>query len=979
MIDEACPSGNLSSLVRLLIQRLFVELNSVMSFAPDSPDDDRLAAVLDEHLAALEAGTAASETELLARHPELADQLRECLASLQFLRQAGPSVGEVAVPQPLFGALNLFPRENISPSEEPSAHDPNRPGVLGDYRLGHEVGRGGMGVVYEAEQISLNRRVALKVLPFAAVLDSKQLRRFKNEAQLAAQLHHTNIVPVYAVGCERGVHYYAMQFIEGQTVAAVIKDLRSMRGLEPGGDDGASSAMKKVEARQFAHAAACLDRTEVANSVPDESAHKPNRRNKPAGGDGLSSSTVIAGMTTDGAAPSKAYFRLVAEIGVQVAEVLDHAHEMGVVHRDVKPSNLLLDLKGKVWVTDFGLAQVQTDLGLTMTGDLVGTIRYMSPEQAMAKRVPLDHRTDIYSLGVTLYELFTLEPAFPGTDRHDVLRRIAFDDPVAPRRINKDLPAELETIVLKTLMKNPSGRYATARELADDLQRFLQDRPILAKRPTLWERTAKLARRHQTAVRVAGVLLAVLLVGSWISLLALARQKKATDDALRGARNEKQLADSRSVQADLQRERAEKALARAETAEREQARELWRSYLAAAKSGRRSRNVGQRFDSLSAIASAAALMPQVSPSDAERLALRDEAIACLQLFDLQLEQRGSRAVEGFGIDSQLELIAEAEESGDLVVSRLSNGREVVRIPNAGRTGWGFQFTADGRFIVGHVGNDEVRVWSLVSRDETLRTRFDPRVHGFVLSSDSRLLAVATPAGTTEVFEVATGQRLKTLATGFGVGLFAAFSPDSRRLAVIGEDSAVRVWDVGTGEPPQVIETNSRPMSVAWRSTGQALAIGTMEGQILIHDVESRRAVRTLTGHQGAVVQLSYHPWSEVLISNAWLTETPVTVPRLAGGQWKGTLDLLLQLTDGNLVIIDHKSAPLRREHCAAKAASYSGQLSAYQEMIRSTGQSIHSTWIHFPLAGVVAKFVQPGDATKSPRYSVTRKHCSRNP
>jgi serine/threonine protein kinase len=183
---------------------------------------------------------------------------------------------------------------------------------------------------------------------------------------------------------------------------------------------------------------------------------------------------------------------------------------MGVVHRDIKPANLLVDVRGKLWVTDFGLAHCQSQAGLTMSGDLVGTLRYMSPEQALAKRVLIDHRTDIYSLGVTLYELLTLEPAFNGGDRQELLRQIAFEDTRPPRRLNKPIPAELETIVLKAMEKNPAERYATAQELADDLRRFLEDKPIRAKRPTLVQRAGRWGRRHTSVIWSAAIISLIL-------------------------------------------------------------------------------------------------------------------------------------------------------------------------------------------------------------------------------------------------------------------------------------------------------------------------------------------------------------------------------------------------------------------------------------------------------------------------------------
>ena len=168
----------------------------------------------------------------------------------------------------------------------------------------------------------------------------------------------------------------------------------------------------------------------------------------------------------------------------QAATALEHAHAMGIVHRDIKPGNLLLDTRGNLWVTDFGLAQFHTDAELTRTGDLLGTLRYMSPEQASGGRVLLDHRTDIYSLGATMYEVLALEPIFDGSDRNVLLRRIVEDDPRAPRSLDKGIPAELETIVLKAIAKIPAERYASAQQFADDLQRWLDDKPILAQAGT---------------------------------------------------------------------------------------------------------------------------------------------------------------------------------------------------------------------------------------------------------------------------------------------------------------------------------------------------------------------------------------------------------------------------------------------------------------------------------------------------------------
>ena len=202
------------------------------------------------------------------------------------------------------------------------------------------------------------------------------------------------------------------------------------------------------------------------------------------------------------------------------------------MHRDIKPANLLLDVRGNLWVTDFGLARFQDEAGLTMTGDLLGTLRYMSPEQALGLRGVVDQRTDIYSLGVTLYELLTLRPAIVGTDRQELLRRLAQEEPIAPRRHDPAIPRELETILLKAMAKEQATRYATARELADDLRRFLEDKPIRAQRPTPWERVVKWARRHPSVVAATSIVLALALVGSSLATVLVWREQGRTRRAL---------------------------------------------------------------------------------------------------------------------------------------------------------------------------------------------------------------------------------------------------------------------------------------------------------------------------------------------------------------------------------------------------------------------------------------------------------------
>jgi serine/threonine protein kinase/tetratricopeptide (TPR) repeat protein len=460
--------------------------------------DSRLAAIFDRLTDQLQRGAEVDVESLTQAHPAYADELRRFVPAIE-------------------GLVGLGRRNSPSPLADGSTRE--LPGQLGDFRIVREIGRGGMGVVYESQQLSLDRRVALKVLPMAGILDPRQLQRFKNEAQAAAQLQHPHIVPVYAVGCERGVHYYAMQYIDGRSLADVLDDLRS------GQHEGRKSP-----------------------SDPLTEADPPQR---------LPRTTAIEALSTAPATKDAEFFVTVARWGLQAAGALAHAHERGVLHRDVKPGNVLLDERGDVWIADFGLAQVETGTHLTRTGDVPGTLRYMSPEQALGKRALVDHRTDIYSLGATLYELATLEPVFSGRDREELLREIAFDDPLPPRRWNKAIPSDLETILLKALEKQPSDRYATAEELADDLQRFVDDRPIQARRPNLRERGVRWLRRHKPLAVSGLVLLAASVVVLAASTIWIAGERDAARTAAANARLQAEIAYQARVQADRQRELAE--------------------------------------------------------------------------------------------------------------------------------------------------------------------------------------------------------------------------------------------------------------------------------------------------------------------------------------------------------------------------------------------------------------------------------------
>ncbi len=489
-------------------------------------------------------------SEYTARYPELAAEIEELFPTIVAVEQlkahrVGMSSGHASL-----GGVRLE--------------------RLGDFRILGEIGRGGMGIVYEAYQESLGRHVAVKVLPRQALLDPRQLERFQREAQTAARLHHSNIVPLFGVGEQDGFHYIVMQLIRGVSLDEILVKLRQMltadaspaggsavsaddrervglpaTGTWSGGSkagDGATSggeaprlnaarngstseavrlARVLVEGRfwqeadrrcekslaQVAQTAeeASLQEIEAATAEPKPSLPASRRRFGPA------------------------YWRSVAAIGQQAAEALHYAHAHHTMHRDVKPANLLLDAQGVVWITDFGLAKVLDEDQAGQTAALAGTLRYMAPEQFSGR---VDPRSDVYSLGLTLYELATLQPAFADASRSQVIRKITEGQPVRPRQINRAIPRDLETIILKAIAHEPDHRYASAADLAGDLQRFLEDRPILARRASPLERLWRWSRRNKAVAALTAstfVLLILFAAVTTAGYVSTARERQRAE------------------------------------------------------------------------------------------------------------------------------------------------------------------------------------------------------------------------------------------------------------------------------------------------------------------------------------------------------------------------------------------------------------------------------------------------------------------
>ncbi|WP_165234813.1 serine/threonine-protein kinase [Aquisphaera insulae] len=516
--------------------------NSALANASQADLDPALAELFDELTQRIQDGEPVDPEAVAAQHPAWAGSIRQLLPALVRVARAGKVVADAFLPG-----------------------EPDREGrrLFGDFQIDREIGRGGMGVVYEARQLPIGRRVALKILPPAAALDSKALQRFQLEAQVAGLLQHPGIVPVYAVGTIGGVPYYAMQYVEGRSLADIIAELRSPS------DSPEPAAPSRDDASPGALAAGLL------------SGRFARPRSEP-GGDGRrqppSAPDAEPGEARNPTIRSGAYLRTVARLGIQAAEALGYAHDQGVTHRDVKPANLLLDTKGTLWLADLGMADVQGGTGLTLTGDLPGTLRYMSPEQALGHRALVDRRTDIYAIGATLYELLILEPAVKGADKQEILRRIAEDEPEPVRRLNPAIPVDLATIVHKALARDPSARYETARKLADDLGRFLDGRPIAARPVGPVARAWRWCRRKPAMAGLAAALVTALLLGfagiSWNWREAV-RQRNAAESqkALLVVAERKALAQADRAEA-INRFLIDKILGQAEPGTNQDARRL---------------------------------------------------------------------------------------------------------------------------------------------------------------------------------------------------------------------------------------------------------------------------------------------------------------------------------------------------------------------------------------------------------------------
>ena len=921
----------------------------------DSGKYDLLNQLAEEFAARFRRGERGVLKEYTDSYPELAEEIRELFPAMVRVEQVkGAQQGE----------------EKKESGDSRAANPRLR--QLGDYRILREVGRGGMGVVYEAEQISLGRRVALKVLPGQVSSDRLVQERFRREARAAARLHHTNIVPVYDVGRVGDVRFYAMQFIEGLGLDAVVTELQRLRdraesegklgasaldslSLQPGGEHS-GQGVEAPTLGEGVEVSAVLQYILTGRLDPGGRCPEPAEALEPslamAYGGGLGTPTgtgtesraaefdpaltrtengsVTAGDTngpqrahpqapalSQSASPSstsailpggaqlssvesgrRGFIRGLAQIGQQVAGGLAYAHARGIVHRDIKPSNLLLDTEGVVWITDFGLAKGE-DEGLTHTGDILGTLRYMAPERFRGEG---DARADVYALGLTLYELLTLRPGFESSDRLKLIEQIKTEEPLRPRAFDARIPRDLETILLKAIEKDPKARYQTAEAMAEDLRRFLADEPIRARQVSASERYWRWARRNPVIAVMGGVLTAVLIAVTVASLLAAGRFASLAERQGNSASAER----SARLEANQDRKAAEKARADAQA-------ETYRAMLSEVKALRAGRQPGWRDEALAEL-SRLAVMPTPRRDLVE---LRTEAVATLGTPDIRLVTRielPSDHLRSIAFSPDARTLVTASNKTGLDFWDVRGQRHLSSVEGLGVTELPWRFNK-----AVYLARDQglavaTQDHGVVFTDgRGIRTPQVPITRGaskpitLAIGAKGQRIAVEwTDGGGITVHDSANGTLLQRF-DGFEDSPFT-ISPDGQWLARQ-ESADVVLHPIGSGEPKVVLALgqHNRFRTFAFSPDGAMLAGACYDHTTVLWDVARRKQFNTLRGHRQRVINVAFSPDGEWIATTSgdyttriWETRTGQTLATLPGF---GDMAQVVWSPDGNYLAV----------------------------------------------------------------------------
>ena len=826
-----------------------------------------LTQLADEFAARYRAGERPGLREYIDRYPHLADDIRELFPAMVEIEQVKEDHEEAATAR----SETRAERGDLPPS--PALQQ------LGDYRIIREVGKGGMGIVYEAEQVSLGRHVALKVLPKNMLLDAKAKQRFEREAKSAAKLHHTNIVPVFGVGEQDGLPYYVMQFIQGLGLDAVLEELKKLQlgnaktgtyfsgelrvsrtggqGSNVPGEErrGRETRAERANPSQGGLSAVHVARSlltgefgrtvdydngkpapEVFAGANDKSADAPRL---PPVSDSFtlsSSSVVLPGRGSDGGKSKnkkQTYWQSVASIGVQVAEALEYAHKQGIHHRDIKPSNLLLDTQGTVWVTDFGLAKADDQQNLTHTGDILGTLRYMPPEAFEGKT---DAKSDVYSLGLTLYEMLAFRPAFDERERNRLIVQVTQEEPARLGKLNRQVPRDLETIVHKAIDKDPKQRYGSAGALAEDLQRFIEDEPIQARRVSRTERLWRWCRRHpaQAAASVLAFLVlvavATLAVG-YSFVLQLRKERVLTAEAQH---------QSQQLSARLALERG----------------------LSLCQQG----NTGQ---GLLWMARSLELAPQGDP-DLERDIRSNVARWRTSLHRLQAVWHTPCPLETLAVSPDGKLFLTGGTDGIPRLCDIAAGRILQELPHHQGGVWAAAFSPDGKTALTGGDGFKAHLWD-VAGGKPLGPPLEHQgpVHAVAFSPDGKTILTGSEDGAARVWDAALRTPLGTVMHHQAEVSAVAFSPDGKLILTGSGDLTARLWEAGTGKPvgaPLVHQGGVQ--GVAFAPDGNTIVTCVSVNVAQRWDVATHKPIGEPLVHQDNVNSVAFSPDGKIIASGS---------------------------------------------------------------------------------------------------------------
>lgn len=781
-----------------------IEIGSIATGASDR--SEQLANALDQFAVLRGRGECLRPQDFIAKFPELADELEEYLPLIEWLTE------EV---QPVTSKSD----SSVSASAQAGIS-------IGGYRIVRQVGKGGMGTVYEAWDVALHRRVALKVLANHLMLDPNAIARFHYEARAVAQLDHPHIVPVLDNGSDGDSHYYSMRFIQGYTLAQIFRRMRWDNAVAQ------RTPSTLVELSKIAEAIRPND-DPSAVALP------------------LEASTSSASRTGDTLPQlSSDYFWLVAKLGEQAADALHYAHQQGVIHRDIKPSNLMLDLRGHLWITDFGLAKIESNASLTMTGELIGTLRYMSPEQAHLSPAIVDQRTDVYSLGATLYEMATLQAPIASGPREEVVAALLHGMTIRPRRLQANLPKELETILLKALEKNSADRYPSARALADDLRRFSERRPIMARRAGWGLRLVRWSQRNPklTAVSIAlfvFLLLTLVVSGWWVD----ANYRKAVfESALRQQQEKAALQAQRHLLAQDAASLTIQAATVWRNCDYAMLHELMETSQSTPEDSSLPRRILHQLDesrpAVLALHQGPVYSVCLSPDQSLVASSGEDGVRIHHRETGELLQHlrhHEGDVNGIAWSKDGRLFASAGDDGQAVLYSTGDWQVIGKrqVPGALVS---VQFSLPLGLIVACERDSRGRedrflhVWEL--EDETghqALSGLTSLAEGLSLSSDGKLAAVACRDGMVYVWDLQRRELLHRLLVNAldadqAQVSAVAFANHSAMLAACARDGSIRVFDALTGQslpfPPSTLEFAE---SIAFSSDDNLLAVGIRQG------------------------------------------------------------------------------------------------------------------------------------------------------